>query len=76
MTASRLDFGPWEAATICIDERYPGNRDELADALGISKSYLSNLLAGRRRPTTQLTTRLAQVLRVPVAMIARAGVSS
>lgn len=45
------------------------NQTEMADALGISKSYLSELEKGTKTPTLQLLQRYSKVLGVPLSSI-------
>lgn len=42
---------------------------QLARAAGVSQPHLSNVEAGRRRPSPALVLRLAQALRVPVVAL-------
>jgi transcriptional regulator with XRE-family HTH domain len=67
----RRQFPRWDTLTFVIDKTYDGNRARLADALDISRSTLSNLEAGRRWPTAELTIRLANALGVPPSIIER-----
>jgi transcriptional regulator with XRE-family HTH domain len=42
---------------------------ELAAALGMSHSYVSNVMAGRKRANPQLCRKVADLLQVPLAAI-------
>lgn len=42
---------------------------ELAAALDLSHSYVSNVMAGRKKAPTQLCRQIAALLRVPLAAI-------
>ena len=57
-----------------IRERSGMSLSQLARAADVSQPHLSNVEAGRRRPSPELTLRLADVLRVPVvALLAAPG---
>jgi transcriptional regulator with XRE-family HTH domain len=49
-------------------ERTGRSYDEVAETLGISKSYISNLLTGGRTPSLALAIRIAAVTGVPVSL--------
>lgn len=49
------------------------NQDELANEIGISRSHLTNIEAGRRPLTRQMLVRFAAVLNVRQGSIVRAG---
>lgn len=66
----RREHGIWEALRILAD-RYDGTRTDLASEAEMSPSTLCNLESGRRKPSEEVTARLAYALDVPVWMLAR-----
>jgi transcriptional regulator with XRE-family HTH domain len=52
-----------------LRERSGLSLSQLARAAEVSQPHLSNVEAGRRRPSAALTVRLAQELRVPVVAL-------
>lgn len=73
---TRRQFTRWDTLTFVIDKTYDGNRASLADALDISRSTLSNLEAGRRWPSPEVTIRLASALGVPPSIIQREDIAA
>lgn len=59
------------AALEALMERSGYNAGTLAAACDppITRSYVSNILAGRRQPSAEVAIRLARALRVPLAAI-------
>jgi transcriptional regulator with XRE-family HTH domain len=45
------------------------NQSEMAEKLGISKSYLSEIESGRKKPTLDLIDKYSEIFKVPVSSI-------
>jgi transcriptional regulator with XRE-family HTH domain len=58
-----------DALNAWLEERWDGNKSELARAVGISPQYLADLLAGRKPGTGVLIRKLADTLRVNVRVL-------
>ncbi|MFD5089408.1 helix-turn-helix domain-containing protein [Amycolatopsis thailandensis] len=60
---------PWVELKRIIELDGNWKQDALAEGVGVSKAYISQLLTGHRPPSRSMIQRFAELLRVPCTMI-------